>query len=158
MWRRPVGTVKREFTVSYKSPKDPRLPRTRRLIKRIGRRGSFLLFLAILDVLYGYSLSFPRPSVQNVDLFLSSHVWGIIWTLVGIVCFFQAFAKVDRFGFTCAVTLKVVWAAAAFASWIFTNTYQYGWVSGVIFATFAMVTAIISYWPEPRRYTARDFE
>lgn len=71
------------------------------LAKRIGRRGSYLLFLAMLDFLYGYSLIVvaSQSRFQNpVNLILPQQAWGVIWITVGIFCLWQAFVRLDLLG------------------------------------------------------------
>lgn len=129
----------------------------RSLVIRIGRRGSYLLFLAILDFVYGYSLlAAVNPALQKVNLFLPLEAWGIAWLIVGVICLVQAFAKLDRVAFSLAVTIKALWGLAFVFSWGFTTTAPLGWLSGVVWITFAIMTAIISYWPEQRRFRIED--
>lgn len=130
------------------------------LAKRIGRRGSYLLFLAMLDFLYGYSLIVvaSQSRFQNpVNLILPQQAWGVIWITVGIFCLWQAFVRLDRVAFTMSVTLKIAWAAVMGFSWLFTATNPLGWISAAIFLGFGVLTGIVSYWPEPRTWKAEDF-
>jgi hypothetical protein len=123
----------------------------KRLIYRIGRRGSVLLFLALLDFLYGYSLLVaPSPVVVHADAFFSLTTWGIAWLTVGTVCLVEAFLRVDRLAFTLAVLIKFLWGTTMLLSWWFTSTNPHGWISATIFLSFGILTAIISFWPEQR--------
>jgi hypothetical protein len=121
-----------------------------RLLARIGRRGSYLLFLALVDVLYGYSLLvYMGPSYPRLDLFFSAHTWGWIWIIAGLFIAQQAFTRVDRLGFVVAVVIKFVWGAIAFYDFILNPHHDpLGWVSAVIWFGFGALTAIVSYWPE----------
>lgn len=124
---------------------------------RIGRRGAYLLFLAILDFLYGYSLLIPgNPRVFHTDLFLSSTSWAVIWMVVGFICLTQAFVRVDRLGFAVAVPIKIVWSLVMLGSWLLTSTNPFGWITFIIFFGFGILTGIVSYWPEPRRFKIED--
>ena len=130
----------------------------KKLAFRVGRRGSFLLFLAILDFVYGYALiGIENPAYGHIDLLMPPFAWGVCWVLVGVVCFAEAFAHLDRLAFTMAVLLKFLWGSTMLLSWAFTDTNPYGWISATIFLTFSLLTAIISFWPEPRRFKEEDW-
>jgi len=130
----------------------------RRLIGRIGRRGSFLLFLALLDTLFGWSVYIdPTPISQAYDTVIPARTWGIMWFFVGLVCLVQAFARLDRIGFTSAVALKIFWASMILYSWVIHPVVPREWAAAVIWYAFAGVTAIVSYWPEHRPFNLGDF-
>jgi len=130
----------------------------RRLGRRIGRRGSFLLFLALLDTLFGWSVYIdPIPVSKVYDTVIPVRVWGVIWFLVGAICLIQAFARVDRIGFTSAVSLKIGWASMILYSWVIHPIVPREWAAAVIWYAFAGVTAIVSYWPEHRPFDLGDF-
>lgn len=117
----------------------------------IGRRGAFLLFLAILDFLFGYSiLAAPSPPVaaHAIDLFLPAEAWAAAWMFVGAICLWQAFVKLDRLAFALAATIKITWGTTMLLSWMLTNSDPRGWVTAVIFVSFGILTGIVSYWPE----------
>lgn len=117
---------------------------------QIGRRGAYLLFVALLDTLFGWSLitTPPLPKGLAPDLYLSYSQWAVAWLIVGAVCLWQAFVKVDRLAFSMAVTLKVLWGTVWLISWVLTSTNPRGWVDGVIFIGFGILTGIVSYWPD----------
>jgi len=113
---------------------------------RIGRRGTFLLFLAVLDLAYGYSLE-TSPLRDNSVLFLPLRVWTVAWYVTGVLCFGSAFAKLDRIGFTVAAVLTTGWAGENFNAWLFGHEPR-GWVAAVVFASFAATIVMVSSWPE----------
>jgi hypothetical protein len=82
-----------------------------RLLHRIGRRGIFLLFLALLDFTYAYGLIFPTPrAIQNPTSVFLAHImplelWGLLWATVGAVCLVSAFAVKDAIGYAAAMFL-----------------------------------------------------
>ena len=119
----------------------------RNLRHRAGRRGAFLLFLAILDVLYGVALFDPTSPAHRFDLFLPYPWWAATWVAIGVVCFIGAFVKKDRWAFTLAATLKFSWGLLYSQIWI-SQGYPYGWVSMVVWLAFAGVVLIIAGWPE----------
>jgi len=126
--------------------------------RAVGRRGSYLLFLAMLDFAYGYSLTFLRSfaSTAKVDLLLPINAWIAIWWIVGTICLVQAFMKMDRVAYSLAVALKVTWGLTMLLAWV-QGTSERGWVSAVIFIGFGLLTSIVSYWPEQRKLRAEDF-
>lgn len=129
----------------------------RSAVVRVGRRGSFLIFLAILNILYGYSLvAIPRPGPVSVNLILPSAVWGIVWIISGVVCFLESFVTLDRLAFTVAVLVQFLWGAAELFSWLTSATNPYGWISAAIFLAFGLLTSIVSFWPEQRRFRVED--
>jgi|SRR5690242_7763832 len=125
------------------------------LARRIGYRGSFLAFLAILDYLYGYSLLIT-PKSQHVDyLILPWNAWIAIWLSMGVILSFGVFAKRDRVHFGLAAAVKVLWAAAL-ANLAFFRHMTAVWPSAVIFGCFAGLVVIVSWWPEVRKPTITD--
>jgi hypothetical protein len=128
----------------------------RGMVVRIGRRGSYLLFLALLDFVYGWSLiSLANPTVANLHIFPSTTVWGIAWGVVGLVCLVEAFATLDRLAFTLAVLIKFMWGMVMLFSWI-SAANPYGWISATVFLGFAALTSIVSFWPEQSRFRIED--
>lgn len=125
----------------------------KRLADRIGRRGSYLFFLALLDVLYGYSIwvSVGTPAIAAYDMFFSPQVWAVIWVGVGLVLAQQAFVRLDRVGFTLAVLIKFAWATIATYNFLYSPADPRGWISAVIWFAFGTLTAIVANWPEHRR-------
>jgi hypothetical protein len=122
--------------------------RAARLARRTGHRGAFLLFLAVLDILFGYSLWATAAPQRLLDLFLPWEAWGGIWVAVGLVCIAGAASVTDRWAFAAAAALKAFWAALAADEWLFQGAAR-GWVSAVIWLCFALTVLVVSSWPEP---------
>jgi hypothetical protein len=84
----------------------------RALSQRIGRRGSFLLFLSLLDFIYAYGLAFPtaravqNPTYEFLALIVPLYVWAALWLIVGALCLVYAFRQQDAVGYTAAMFLK----------------------------------------------------
>lgn len=125
-----------------------------RLAHRIGRRGCYLLFLALLDLLIAYSMT-PFNAVRQLPLYrhfaqyLPLQAWASAWLVVGLICAVQAFARRDHFAFAVAAALKFTWAALYLAAWTIDDIPR-GWVGAVIWIGFGGMTAIIASWPESR--------
>ena len=128
----------------------------RQAARRVGRRGAFLLFLAVLDFAYGYSLWVATPRQRTFDLLLPWQAWALLWLTVGAVCAVSAVLRTgaDRFAFGCAAALKASWAAVFVRVWLYDRLPR-GWVSVVIWLAFAAVVLLVASWPEqpPRRIT-----
>lgn len=114
----------------------------------MGHRGAFLLFLALLDILMGYSLlTATRQSLASIDLILSPQTWGVIWVGTGAFIATGVFAKKDRAHFGLAATLKTGWAAV----WVNVQLIQHTpgtWPSIVLWLAFAAICVVVSSWPE----------
>jgi hypothetical protein len=124
--------------------------RFKRLVQRIGHRGAFLAFLALLDILYGYSILAEPGLVGNYDLGLTVQSWGLVWLATGIVLLTGIATRHDRVHFGLAAALKAAWAMIWFKLWLFEHTPR-GWVPVVIWAAFAAVVVVVSSWPEMRK-------
>lgn len=119
----------------------------RNIISKLGRRGAFLLFLSLLDILIGFSLwtAEPRPL-----FFLTMDVWAGMWTAVGVVLFVQAFQKFDRIAYTLAAMLKFLWGIMYFNAWVFHGLPR-GWVGATVWIAFGCAVLVVSSWPEDPR-------
>jgi hypothetical protein len=123
------------------------------LVQRVGRRGSCLLFFAVLDVLYALSLAKPPPEAkQSPTVAFISHIapldlWAAAWFTVGVICFAGAFRRHDRWAFTAAVAIKTVWGGTFLLGWLLAGIDR-GWVAAVIWLAMAGWVYIISSWPE----------
>lgn len=125
----------------------------KRLGYQVGRRGYFLLFLALLDFVYAIGLAFPsaqargNPTMRFLDSAGSLLGWGILWAVVGAVCLVFAFRKNDWPGFAAAMLIKMLWAVTFLLGWIFAGVDR-GYLSFAIWGAFALLVRLISTWPE----------
>jgi hypothetical protein len=135
-----------------------------RVIHRVGRRGAYLLFLALLDFIYAYALFVPTPRAMATPTYtflaqmfpLEPHfvlmLWGMAWAAVGFVCLVTAFSAQDAIGYAVAIFLKILWASIFLLGWLFADVER-GYLSTAIWGAFAAVTGLISTWPDDaKRY------
>jgi hypothetical protein len=121
---------------------------------RLGYRGAFLLFLAVIDLIYGWFLVHPTPESRNTTQFvwrdhiMAPEAWGTIWIVVGVALLFSAFMRQDRVGYALAVGLKVGWAFVAAAGGL-SGHVQGAWTTVAIWGGFAALTVLESGRPEP---------
>lgn len=116
------------------------------LVRRIGRRGAFLLFLALLDAAFAFSLT----QAPMTGLLLPADAWAGLWAAAGAMCAGCAFAAKDRLAFGGAAAIKASWAAVNFDLWL-NHRLPDGWLGGAIWAAFALTVLIVASWPEPPR-------
>jgi len=122
------------------------------LVRRVGRRGAALLFFALLDAVYAFSLFNPAPevrqspSVKFVATLLPLWAWGLMWAAAGVACLVGAFMKSDKWSFACAIGIKTLWGliylGAAFVG------LERAYLSAAIWLCLAVWVAIIASWPE----------
>ena len=124
------------------------------LVYRVGHRGAFLLFLSLLDFIYGWSLFLTATTANGpyskLVLWFPWAVWGWAWIAVGALLLVGTFVRDDRVYFGVSATFKGVWAAAWLSGWLFHGVYL-GWVSAVIWGAFAALVVVVSSWRENRR-------
>lgn len=122
----------------------------KRVRHRVGHRGAFLLFLALLDWALAYALlTLPPAAVAAQHLVPPATFWAGAWVFVGAVCVVGAFVREDRFAYAGAAGIKAAWAAVSVRTWLAGHTPQ-GWVAVVIWLAFAVTVLLISSWPEPQ--------
>lgn len=121
----------------------------RRLARRAGRRGAFLLFLAVLDVSYGYALTAMAvgPLKRAPSYLLPVHAWGWIWIGTGAVVATGVLASRDWPQFTLEAALKATWGLLWVDLWI-AQGVPGGWVSIVVWLSFAVTIILVGGWPE----------
>lgn len=130
--------------------------RTYRILSssRLGYRGAFLLFLAAIDVVYGWFLINPTPEQARTTQFvwrdhiLPSEAWGAIWLTVAAILVVSALMRQDRVGYAAAIALKVGWAFIAAMSGLTGHT-QGSWTAVAIWGGFAGLTIMESGRAEP---------
>lgn len=123
-------------------------------MRQVGHRGELLLFLAVLDVLFGLSLLRAAPEAQQspTTRFLAEVAplpwWAGLWVVVAVVCLAGAPVRRDRAAYAAAAALKVLWGSMFLVGWL-AGVIDRGWVSAVIWLAFAGIVIRIASWPEP---------
>jgi len=117
-------------------------------MRQAGRRGAFLVFLAILDGAYGYSLLATTAPQRAYNLLLPWEVWGGIWCATALVCISGVLARKDRIQFTAAAALKGAWGLLFVDIWLVQDIPR-SWVSVVVWLAFAAAVLLVAGWPEP---------
>jgi hypothetical protein len=118
-----------------------------RIWHAIGRRGAFLAFLVVLDVMYGYAL-LAAPTGKTPDFFLTLDAWGWIWIGTGVFIATGILVGRDIAQFTAAALLKGAWGLLYADLWI-VQRQPGAWVSVVIWLSFSLTVLVIAGWPEP---------
>jgi hypothetical protein len=115
------------------------------IIYHAGRRGAFLAFLTVLDIVYGYSLIvLPRASL-HLSLVLPLHAWGWIWVGTAVCCASGIFLQRDRVPYAIAALVKTAWGLTF--AWLWYQGLP-EWPSVVIWLSFALVVILVAGWPE----------
>lgn len=121
---------------------------------RLGYRGTFLLFLAIIDFIYGgFLIDPPDEQLRSSSFIWRDHImptqaWGAIWVTVGVVLLISAFMRQDRIGYALAIALKIGWAFVAAIGGI-TGKVDGAWATVALVGGFAALTILESGRPEP---------
>lgn len=124
------------------------------IVRRIGRRGTSLLFFALVDVGVAVRLLIAdkqpagaNASYRGMAAMLPLEVWGYVWLASAALLAAGAFLKKDRLPFTAAMILKVAWALGFFISW---RVYDIplAWLGSIIYGAFAGFVLSISGWLE----------
>ncbi len=128
---------------------------------RVGRRGTSLLFFALLDIVYAVSLAVPPAEVRRTASLLYVGTvaplwfWALLWAATGLICLAGAFIRHDRWAFTAAMGLKTLWGMVFLMGWLFFGLER-GYVSTVVWCAFAGFVYVISTWPEPPALTVAE--
>jgi hypothetical protein len=129
----------------------------RHAARHVGRRGAFLLFLALVDVVLGYGLTQPLPLGLSAAAvykpftdILPLTVWAWWWLTVGAACAAAALYHTIRpVAFGLAAMMKAAWSIGYLAGWHDKlPLYARGYQTAAIFVTLAGVVLLVSNWRE----------
>jgi hypothetical protein len=123
---------------------------------RVGRRGAALLAFGFLDCAIGWSLLDSQsqtqvraaPAYRAIVAAAPLPVWAWLWLAVGVLCAGQAFARRDRWGYTAAIIVMVLWAGGFATAWLVYRA-QRAWVGAATWAVLAGLVSVCAGWPEP---------
>jgi len=122
---------------------------------RVGKRGRSLLFFAVLDLIISASLISPDHATRRAPLYVwldsvaPLWTWSLLWGFVGLICLWNAFRqRNDRWGFSAAIAIKVLWGMLSLAGWLLGGVER-GYVSAAIWLAMAGWVWEIAGWPEP---------
>lgn len=119
-----------------------------RLWRRVGKRGTVLLFCALLDEVYAYSL-IDQPAIvrRSYELIMPWQAWAVLWGSVGLLCLAQAFTLRDRIAFGAAAAIKWAWGTTALVAWL-AGEFPRGWLAAMVWIAFGAMISTISTWTE----------
>lgn len=141
------------------------------IAKRFGQRGSCMLILGSIWMLFGLSI-FLDPPVQHPFVFhemLPSWVRGSAWVLSGVVavfCGIRGPAKDDTVGMTALMVMPLIRLLSFTASWLIyvalagahwlnpsiaVGGYERGWYAAAVWGLIVTLLAIVAGWPNPRQ-------
>jgi hypothetical protein len=121
---------------------------------RLGYRGSFLLALALVDMVYGWYLINPTPEATRTSQFIwrdhimPTEAWGVIWVSAAVILITTAFMQQDRIGYAVAIALKFGWAFLSAMAGV-AGHVQGAWTTVAIWGVFGVLTVLESGRPEP---------
>lgn len=119
---------------------------------RVGRRGTALLAFAALDLAYALRLATAEPAVGTIYAWLHGPAplwpWAGVWFAVAAVCVWGAVRGRDHMAFVAAIGIKVGWCSLYLSGWLLGELPD-GWVSAMVWGTFALIVGLIAGWPEP---------
>ncbi len=112
------------------------------------------MFFAGLDLVYGYSLANPTagtltsPTNRFFASVLPLPAWACVWITVGLICLWHAFHRYDRFGFSAAVLIKMLWGILALVGVITAGVSP---SVPAIWLALAGLVWVLSGWREPHQ-------
>lgn len=123
------------------------------LLKRVGRRGAFLLFLAVLFV--NGALSFQNQDTkllrQVYPLFeyVPPVVWAFSWVATAVFCAVAAmWSRFELLAFSLAQLMFTSWAGNYFWAWIEGSPLPRPWSGMLIYLAFAGTIMLVAGWRE----------
>lgn len=127
--------------------------KTFRYIPVHGRRGAFLLFIAIAHIAVGISYAVPAVTAGTERslaflTYLGLPVWSasIPWFLSAIFGLLGAFARPprhDKLAFQALVAIQVCWAMVYLIGWAFGASPR-GWFLAIVFGSLGFATYTVS--------------
>lgn len=114
---------------------------------RVGRRGLFLSFLAILDLIIGYFLiKVPVTVASEPYPVMSRDAWAGLWLATALVCISGIAVRKDNIAYGMAAFTKAAWGLRYIYLWY--QGIAFAWVSAVVWICFSLTVLVIASWPE----------
>lgn len=119
--------------------------------RQIGRRGAFLLCLALYDISYGLYMALSYP-IQHEPL-IGETTWGWLWIGVGLFLATGIFTRHDAPWYATAILIKIIWALEYFRL-NFVEHITGDWIRGCYWIALCGMVIVAAWWPEPTRIQA----
>jgi hypothetical protein len=111
-----------------------------------------LLFLSVLDFVYAWALRLQDTPQQahdpHLNYLMPVWAWGWVWFTAGLIVLIGAFIKKDVWAFVAASLIKTAWGSLSLILWL-QGAQPNGWLSAVVWWSFAATVLVIASWPEP---------
>jgi hypothetical protein len=123
-----------------------------RLGRKIGRRGTCLIVLAVMDISYGASLlAGHQPATTVAGKIWPLTVWGWIWIAIGVFLTTGIPLFHDRWHFAAAMALKATWAGLITIAWLTGAADGGAWGTAGVWLGFTAFVLLCAGWSEPAR-------
>jgi hypothetical protein len=125
--------------------------------RRIGRRGAFLGFLALLDLVVGFSLTQPLPFgltakvlYQPFVMIMPLRLWALWWISTGLVALVACvWTRIRPAMFGLGALLKTAWGLGYLVGWAADMpAFGRGYYGTAVWISFAFVTLTVAGWRE----------
>lgn len=128
--------------------------------RHVGRRGAFLIFLALLDVVLGYAIVQPLPfGLTRAALYqpfveiMPLQAWAAWWMATGVLAGIAAvWTRLRPVAFGAGALIKIAWSLGYLIGWVErVPAFSRGYQTAAIYLSFGLVTLLISSWRENGR-------
>lgn len=130
----------------------------RRIAHRVGHRGSMLILLGSVALLYGIGLVTLPPAPPPLGWRLLQHMmpmhcWGVTLMVTGAAAIACAPVRQGRDwpGWVALVLVWTPWSLSYLVSWWPQGENPRGWITALLFAALAGMPAVGARWDEPDR-------
>ncbi len=129
----------------------------RRVAHHVGRRGAFLLFLTLLDVVLGFALTQPLPYGLSARVFYQPFVsimplglWAAWWLATGCMTAVAAvWHRARPATFAAASLIKTAWGLGYLIGWAGGQAaFTRGYLGAATFLAFAAIVLTLAGWRE----------
>lgn len=120
---------------------------------RLSQRGTCLLLIAVLDLVYAQGLACADQATRATPTYaflagiLPLEMWACMWAAVGCLALAQAWVRSDWLAYTAATGLKIAWALLHLGAWMF-GVLPRGYVAAAIWLLAAGFVMVMSTVPK----------